>query len=103
MTDGMFMNSNSSNESNSDDEKYRFPTVDLICSDNNDEQIIVKQQQLITKISHIRNSLNNNRNSFNESIHTNNGIEHNIRSYWQSNSDNDAHLSEENSRLEKTG
>jgi hypothetical protein len=79
MTDSMFMNSNSSNESYSDNEKCRLQTVDLICSDN-------KEEQLTTKISSIRNLL------------TNNQIEYDTSPFWQSNDDND-----ENSRLEKTG
>jgi len=106
MTDGMFMNSNSSNESNSDDEKCRLLTVDLIFPDKNEEKIVVKQQT--TKTLPSRNSLINNKDviNFNESIRTNNGIEHDIRSCWRSNSYTDAHLSEdnnENSRLGKTG
>jgi len=83
MTDGMFMNSNSSNESYSDDEKCRLQTVDLICSDNKEEE------QLKTK-----NSLTKNR------------IEHDTRPFWRVNGDNNAHLSQdvnENSRLKKTG
>jgi hypothetical protein len=58
MTDSMFMNSNSSNESYSDNEKCRLQTVDLICSDNKEEQL------------------------------TNNQIEYDTSPFWQSNDDN---------------
>lgn len=46
MTNGMFMNSNSSNGSNSDDEKCRLSTYDLIYSDDNQDESMVKQQVL---------------------------------------------------------
>jgi hypothetical protein len=59
MTDSMFMNSNSSNESYSDNEKCRLQTVDLICSDNKEEKL------------------------------TNNQIEYDTSPFWQSNDDND--------------
>jgi hypothetical protein len=44
MSGGMFMNSSSSSESNSDDEKCHLPTADLIYSDNENEdekQVVV--------------------------------------------------------------
>ena len=64
----MFMNSNSSNESNSDNEKCRLSRKDFNCINKNNEQIIVKQQQLTRKVSSIRKSLlNHKRRSFNES------------------------------------
>lgn len=46
MSGGMFMNSSSSNESNSDDEKCHLPTADLIFSENekDDEE---QQQQVV--------------------------------------------------------
>ncbi|CAF0731164.1 unnamed protein product [Rotaria sp. Silwood1] len=61
MSGGMFMNSSSSNESNSDDEKCHLPTADLIFSDNekqDEEQIVVirrnisklKRQQATTSL-----------------------------------------------------
>jgi hypothetical protein len=61
MSGGMFMNSSSSNESNSDDEKCHLPTADLIFSDNekeDNEQIVVirrntsqlKRQQATTSL-----------------------------------------------------
>ncbi len=61
MSGGLFMNSSSSNESNSDDEKCHLPTVDLILSDNekeDEEQIVVirrnisklKRQQATTSL-----------------------------------------------------
>ena len=50
MSGGMFMNSSSSNESNSDDDKCHLPTADLIFSENekdnnNDEEQQQQQQQ----------------------------------------------------------
>jgi hypothetical protein len=61
MSGGMFMNSGSSNESNSDDEKCHLPTTDLIFSENekeDEEQIVVirrnisklKRQQATTSL-----------------------------------------------------
>jgi hypothetical protein len=49
MSGGMFMNSSSSNESQSDDDKCHFPTVDLIFSDNeqqDDEPIVVTRRHI---------------------------------------------------------
>ncbi len=60
MIDGMFMNSNSSNESNSSDEKYRISTVNLNFPNNNEEQIVTKQQQII-KTSPSQDSLTNHK------------------------------------------
>jgi hypothetical protein len=71
MSGGMFMNSSSSNESNSDNEKCRLPTADLIFSDDekaDDKQIVVirrntsklKRQQATTSLQSplsVRNTL----------------------------------------------
>ena len=49
MSVGMLMNSSSSNESNSDDEKCHLPAVDLILTDNekqNEEQTVVIRHTL---------------------------------------------------------
>ncbi|CAF0933766.1 unnamed protein product [Rotaria sordida] len=49
MSGGMFMNSSSSNESNTDDEKCHLPTADLIFSDNekqDEEQIVVIRRNI---------------------------------------------------------
>lgn len=52
MTGGMFMNSSSSNESNSDEEKCHLPTADLIFSDNEkqDEEPVVVIRRNISKL-----------------------------------------------------
>jgi hypothetical protein len=52
MSGGMFMNSSSSNESNSDDEKCHLPTADLIFSDNEneDEEAIVVIRRNTSKL-----------------------------------------------------
>jgi len=53
MSGGMFMNSSSSNESNSDDEKCHLPTADLIFSDNEkkeDEEPIVVIRRNTSKL-----------------------------------------------------
>jgi hypothetical protein len=52
MSGGMFMNSGSSNESHSDEEKCHLPTADLIFSDNEkeDEEPIVVIRRNISKL-----------------------------------------------------
>ncbi|CAF3108847.1 unnamed protein product [Rotaria socialis] len=52
MSGGMFMNSSSSNESNSDDEKCNLPTTDLIFSENEkaDEEPVVVIRRNISKL-----------------------------------------------------
>ena len=108
MTDTMFMNSNSSTESNSD-EKCRLPTMNLIFSDETQFTVKEQQQQQIRKRSSSRNSLINhrdlsklNRKSFDGSMRINNGIESNNSSYWRSTNCYNTRSSE-NFRLEKTG
>jgi hypothetical protein len=87
MTGCMFMNSN---VSNSDDEKCRLSTADLISDDNDKEQTVIKRRQG-KKTSSIRNSIENDRNriSFNESEYTDSGIGHETELYWQLSDDND--------------
>ena len=102
------MNSYSSTESNSEEEKCRLATMNLILSDGNNEAQLTTKQQM-RKRSSSRNSLINhrdrirsNRKSFDESMCINNGIEHDINSssrstgYYHTRSSDDF-------RLEKTG